>query len=511
MNRFKSLAKIKMLILVTASLGVFSNLYADALKIDVGIEKLNNESQYQIGGLSRAGTEQLLLVFPISEIKFLSNQWAIKAAATLVKNDKSRFKISFLQSLSQIGGTVEDSDWINGAGSEKDVFSVSQSNQKFSEINAAWAYELSRSSLNESDIEKKSKSFAVVLGYKIQTMAADAHHLVQSFPSNPERPNITYAGTVLNYSVYQQTPYWGFSMTSSEGSWHAEAEFLSSPIVRVVDRDDHLLRSKLSEGTLSGFMQSFGAHLSYDWTPDWCISAGWDVEFLQASGTQVQSLYAKTSEGDIGEIASIDETIGHLQSHFLVAASYKFPSSKVLIVPSESNPNLKFSQKGPFVAGTSFYGFFKERIPAIGPSLGFEWQDFLVELGYFQGINIARTDRPQTVSPGMYSTLPIILQYKIPAFRQLRIGLGWAWNFNQISSEISHQKTASGISEIKESIAPSWLVSCEYAFQNDWSQNFEYFIRYLAKKTVLNRKIDSNEAKVPIDLSGIQIGARVAL
>jgi outer membrane protease len=241
---------------------------------------------------------------------------------------RSRVKLalSWLQNTDSGSGSVKDSDWLSNdqdileVGSPhpgKDIYSESDMELKarLIEVQAVFGQRLG-----------KTVEIGPMAGFKYQQFKYDVSD-VNQVGYGPYAASYTgsVAGPVATYEVEYQMFYVGLSADFRAPSFTATAGLAFAPAVVAEDRDDHILRSKLSTGKATGF--AYLASLGADWdlllSRDLNVTFGINGEYLRIStqGTQDQTFYAGANAG---ESYSLDDKItseqllltGNLAFHF---------------------------------------------------------------------------------------------------------------------------------------------------------------------------------------------------
>ena len=160
-------------------------------------------------------------------------------------------------------------------------------------------------------------STAVGLGLRYQKfsmVASDVHQysptyssygLESVFSSDP----FYYdgSGPAIEYEVTYTIPFAELSGLYRFGTMlSVEGSLGYSPFVQASDRDDHLLRLKLSEGSATGSAWLFDLKLRLQATKHWFAAVGVSGLFVDTSGTQTQSYYGGEN---VGYQATLDQTI----------------------------------------------------------------------------------------------------------------------------------------------------------------------------------------------------------
>ena len=94
-----------------------------------------------------------------------------------------------------------------------------------------------------------------------------------------------------------------------------------SPFVQATDRDDHLLRFKLNEGSASGTAWLFDLKLRLQATSHWFAAVGVSGLCINTSGTQKQRFCCGNNAG---REATIDQTITSSQACGSLEVGYSF-------------------------------------------------------------------------------------------------------------------------------------------------------------------------------------------
>jgi len=301
---------------------------AQSFDLWVGGGRLEGDTTYTIGGhvsdnLGNVGD----LWWPLSELKWPLDVWMLSAGARV---DFSRFSVSgeVFKSVTNDAGDMEDSDWgvyFLGTGNPffqtdtKDVFSTSEADLDaliFDVRARYWA------------LKRGPFSLAVGAGWRYEDFDFEAGNVNQYSPSAP-----TYGlssdpfafsdpGLVITYDVTYTIPYIEIAADITAGEKVTLEAFVGySPIVNAEDKDDHLLRSLLSEGDCDGTAIMVGIDARYDITKHWFGLLGFDYISIDTDGTQTQSSYA----GELtGLVSKIDQEITSSQTYFYIEAGYSF-------------------------------------------------------------------------------------------------------------------------------------------------------------------------------------------
>ena len=298
---------------------------------------LRGDSTYTIGGtVSDNEGNRGEIWDPLSELK-----WPLDVVIVSLggKVEFGRFSVrgEIMKNATSDAGDMEDSDWgiyygnfgpnpapgYNFSTTTKDVFSTSSTEldawivdfrgrfavwrgARFS-TNVGLGFRYQKFSMVASDVHQYSPSFY-------------DYHLDTVFPSDPyayDNP-----GKVGTYEVTYTIPFAELSGMYRFGTMLSlEGSLGYSPFVQAKDRDDHLLRSKLSEGSDSGSAWLFDLTLRLQATTHWFAAVGVSGLFIDTSGTQKQSYYGGENAG---YQATIDQTITSSQTCGSLEVGYSF-------------------------------------------------------------------------------------------------------------------------------------------------------------------------------------------
>ena len=95
---------------------------------------------------------------------------------------------------------------------------------------------------------------------------------------------------------------------------------LYSPIARCDDEDDHILRSKLSQGQTDGTFLSLGGDVRWSFTYRWSVTGTLNYSAYDLTGDQTQYFYAGDNAGR--GASNIDMTVEGSQVYFGLRVGY---------------------------------------------------------------------------------------------------------------------------------------------------------------------------------------------
>jgi hypothetical protein len=139
---------------------------------------------------------------------------------------------------------------------------------------------------------------------------------------------------VLGYQVSYHLPYLGLATRiDASSTFTIDAELAFSPLTLATDRDDHILRNRLAEGSCRGISFTFGLNAIWTFTrPEsrmgWYVGIGFEFMKITTDGDQDQSWYGDdplTLDDDTGlRYTGINQEInsGNQSILFLLGCQY---------------------------------------------------------------------------------------------------------------------------------------------------------------------------------------------
>jgi outer membrane protease len=317
------------------ALGVAGPVAAFDSRFDgwIGAGKLDGDSTYTIGGsFSDNEGNRGRYWDPLSELKWPLDVVLVALGGRAEFGDFS-VRGEIMKNATGDAGLMEDSDWgiyYDWSGGDpyfsqttKDIFSTSSTDLDALIVDIRGRYAVWGG-------ERFSTSVGLGLRYqKFSIVASDLHQysptyltygLDSVFPSDPFAAVVR--GPVLDYEVTYTIPFAELAGLYRFGTLLSlEGSLGYSPLVQARDRDDHLLRSKLSEGSDSGSAWLFDLKLRLQATKHWFAAVGVSGLFIDTSGTQKQSYYG----GEFaGYQATIDQTLTSSQTCGSLEVGYSF-------------------------------------------------------------------------------------------------------------------------------------------------------------------------------------------
>ncbi len=288
--------------------------------VECGIERFYGYTLYQIGGTSvdLDGKSSSYGHSPISQLKFPIDVYM--ASLSLRFNIAEKFSLGFQVKNNDLNGALKfnsysgkmkDTDWGYWyLDSERyptnkywalpntiDIYSTSDAKLSALIINGDFLYQIVKT-------QRFSLRFGV--GFLYQNLDFTISNLDQWYPSYPlYASNIlaTYgagssvyglhigqSGKVLTYQIKYYFPYlkMAASVNATERLCISPAlEY--SPLVRAKDRDDHLLRSKISKGESFGYSMTLSCRADYRFGSRLVIGATFSYTMIDTEGHQRQA------------------------------------------------------------------------------------------------------------------------------------------------------------------------------------------------------------------------------
>jgi len=254
----------------------------------VGYSYLDGDTTYKITSVD--GTQ--------SELEFPLESSLVGGKLDVAYNDPafSYYSPKFIWSLELYGdvdnsGNLKDRDWIAGDGqSGLDIYSESrvEMDARIADMSLLW-----NMWVNEG------AAFGLVLGFRYHKFEYRAYDTNQvGYGIYALTYTDYYPGATLRYYVKYKMPYIGFSWNTRMGDrLYLDGRMLYSPYVDVDDKDDHLLRYKLSKTSADGDAFLMSLHGRYSLRSGWFVDLGMEYGSIDTDGIQHQEFYAGTYAG----------------------------------------------------------------------------------------------------------------------------------------------------------------------------------------------------------------------
>lgn len=255
--------------------------------MDAGVEAWGGDITYQIGfPVTDAYGYTYNGYFPFSELSFpLDATFGVVEAEAVILN-KYVIGLTLKKNVTDPDDYMEDRDWITDSDPQRlDVYSDSEVTD-FS----AFIVDVD---LSYRVFVNDRISLAAGFGYMYQDFEYDTAVRRQWSPSG--YMGFDYIGdgtTSLIYEVDFEMPYLLF-----EGQFNIipalklNGRIAYAPWVDVDNTDQHLLRSKVNTGNLSGYAFMTSIEAEYDFTPQFFMMGGLDYTFVDVDGDMDASFY----------------------------------------------------------------------------------------------------------------------------------------------------------------------------------------------------------------------------
>ena len=278
------------------SVAIFANL---------GVEKMLGHTKYRIH--FGENVPDVGYVFGESELKFplevLLAGFDLRVGSTSETRRSWAVALGLRKRIHDPVGTMEDSDWVGAPAIgflQKLSFTESDADADALILDLKGHIAL---------LESPSFSLNFMLGYMYQEFSYEIFG-VSGWQLDDELQRFYFdvfeGVNVLDYDVSFKLPYFGVSASLGGSSGTSlEGEFAFSPRASANDRDDHILRGKLSEAQCTGIAFTAGANATWTFVssaggPSWWLGFGGELLSTSTDGKQVQFFYADDpgSEGD---------------------------------------------------------------------------------------------------------------------------------------------------------------------------------------------------------------------
>ena len=282
---------------------------------------LRGDTTYHISSYEGASGIESELEFPLET--FLIGPkigWGYKNAQN---QDKFQLNIKWLTNIGHGSGKMKDSDWLTD---DLDIMEVGSAHPGL-DIYSESDIELKLNIVDVNAIYKfwpmKNLSIGPMVGYKFQQFKYDISNTNQ-VGFGPYAPSATayVPGKTLNYEVTYHIPYFGLnSDVSIVKKFQANLKLGYTPWAFAKDRDDHILRYKLSKGDTDGYAYLANLNAQWNFLSDLFLTIGAEYMKIHTTGTQHQYFYAGPL---VGFAADVDDKITSSQWLFSAMITYRF-------------------------------------------------------------------------------------------------------------------------------------------------------------------------------------------
>jgi outer membrane protease len=288
--------------------------------LGLGFGFLNGKTLYHISVYDATGGVESELEFPLNTMLFgLEGGYVSKNAQG---RDAFRIGLQWYRNLGSGSGKLKDSDWLTDSVDIDFVGTAHPGLDIYSESDISLTANIFDIRASSNFWPSERMAIGPLFGLLYQKFQFDASN-VHQVGYGPYAPGFTGSipGLVLTYEVTYTIPYIGLhTELPLSSSFQAVVDLGYSPWAEAEDKDDHILRKKLSTAKTSG-----SAYLA-------AITAQWDIEdndflsirgqylSIDTTGTQTQTYYDGT--GDV--FTGINEKITSKQLSTTVLFSHRF-------------------------------------------------------------------------------------------------------------------------------------------------------------------------------------------
>ena len=267
---------------------------------------------------ARGGHGESELEFPIAN--FFAGAKVI-VGTTYRKNSirsRGRLCLRLLRTIDNDAGIMKDSDWIENDAAfgkapheGKDLYTESDAELEGMLFDAIWAYHFSLG---------PNWGLGPMLGFRYEEL----HYEIYGYRGYYWTEPVCGQGKVLDYQVIYKIPFIGLSSETLLGGKDQlllSMGFGYSNWVEARDRDDHLLRFKLSEAECEGTAYLLTLNLDWRFYPGWVLGVGAEYVDIDTSGKQHQGFYAGPS---VGIAYEVDDIITASHGSVIMRILYQF-------------------------------------------------------------------------------------------------------------------------------------------------------------------------------------------
>ena len=239
---------------------------------------------YQIGGhyIDVQGATEGEQRFPISELKWpinavmgevgaewrIGQHWALRGAA-------------FHNLTNSFSGEMEDSDWL-GSSDTKDIYSESSIDFQAYGVDLGVRYWF----MDRQYRNNETFSLGVGLGFAYNKYSWDGCNVNQWSPSgNYPSYTGTVGGIVIQYESWMSMPYLELVFRSKLDRLELSGGIGGTPYMMTSDRDNHLLRDRISWGEANGWAVRATADALYTFAGNWFAGVHLSFLYFTADGT----------------------------------------------------------------------------------------------------------------------------------------------------------------------------------------------------------------------------------
>jgi len=258
------------------------------LSVNMKLGHWGGHTMYQIGGPAQFGGESVRLPMPISELKFPLFVKTAGIRAKLRLNRRWRMHVNWETNLSDFGGYMIDQDWGVDYLSGDELASPDRLDIKSESASYVNAHFLDVTF--DRRLRRINKWLVLGgVGLKRTSYHFTIRRIHQWYPSDPALEHDYIEGVGLKYNIISYAPYGELSFIPlSQQRYRVALALRYSPYVMIDDRDDHVLRDKVSRGKLVGDMRSLLLKAHYALVQHLYLFFDAEANWVYADGVQHQ-------------------------------------------------------------------------------------------------------------------------------------------------------------------------------------------------------------------------------
>ncbi len=318
--KFRLLLSCLLLLLVT---DFSAGICLAGVELSVGSGMLSGYTQYEIGGKTIYPDSEAQYHFPVSRLRFPVDATMVKATGQISVEDRWLFSLEVATNITEDTGEMKDYDWGIYPGSDTDqldIYSESDCEMETFQLDIKGRYQIGEFYFGHATAGDWRFVPAFGGGFKYQHFDFNTYDLDQWSPSHPDEGHVREGGKVLSYLAAYEIPYVELSwkLTYRE-KLSFDVGLAYAPWLNFRDRDDHLLRDRVSKADhhWNGSGAMVNSSVRYDLADNWFMNADLELVYLNSKG--------RTDVYDAGAWHhSITEKIQSRQTSIFISLGYRF-------------------------------------------------------------------------------------------------------------------------------------------------------------------------------------------
>jgi outer membrane protease len=299
---------------------------AESFAFGLGLGTLQGNTLYHISSYNAAGGIESELEFPLHTM-LVGLEFDYRERDPTGR-DVLSLQVSWFMNIDNGSGVMKDSDWLSGqaeldflgspAGTPHpglDIYSESDITLKANIIDARASFTL---------WSPGRWSIGALAGFLYENLSFEASNVNQvGYGPYAACCTLQASGPVLTYTVSYYVPYLGVRAESKiGGSFRTAVDLGFSPVAMATDKDDHLLRTKVSNGSATGNAYLVTLAALWDLSENDLIQVRGQYLNIKTTGMQTQTWYADelTPTGTIPAGTVIPGIDDKIESHQTTAA-----------------------------------------------------------------------------------------------------------------------------------------------------------------------------------------------